>query len=158
MTPPVPDTPPLPAQPSLGMCYSASASPSPDHGPVATSDQSYFFQQTPYRSQYVSPSLPSLDPLDSGNNYVTATALSSAGPYDNLFSHPLSQSSSSSPMVTPADSPMVSTGLTLPFTATNDQFLDPSSSFAPAFSEQSAFGTGNMFTPSFDPSRTSSFR
>ncbi|KAI0717220.1 hypothetical protein C8T65DRAFT_707297 [Cerioporus squamosus] len=78
-------TSPLLSQSSIGIS-SASSSPVPDRAPAESPDQSYFIQQTTYRSHYLSPSL---DPLDGGNNYVTATALSSASTYDSLFSHPI---------------------------------------------------------------------
>ncbi|TFK86991.1 hypothetical protein K466DRAFT_646110 [Polyporus arcularius HHB13444] len=154
-TPPILDnmgTSPLLSQSSIGTPYSASSSPVPNRGAAESPEQSYFFPQTTYHSQFVSPSL---DPLDSGNNnYVTASTPSSASTYDRLFSHPHRQSTSSSPMITPLDSPMVSSGLTLPYSGTGDQFMGPSLSFAPSFSDQGAFEAGSFFTPSFDSSRS----
>ncbi|RPD78382.1 hypothetical protein L226DRAFT_568032 [Lentinus tigrinus ALCF2SS1-7] len=144
-------TPPLLSQSSASTSYSASSSPVPDRGSVASPDQTYFLQQTTtYRTQYVSPLL---EPLDGGNSYMTATALSSTGTYDSLFSSAHTQSTSSSPMITPSESPIVSSGLTLPFPSGGDQFLNPSSSFPSSFSQPSTYDAGSFFTPSLDSSR-----
>ncbi|KAI0743444.1 hypothetical protein C8Q80DRAFT_1272145 [Daedaleopsis nitida] len=145
-TPPIVDamgTPPHLSQ-SLSGPYSASSSPDPDSG----SDASYFYPHHTYsRSHYMGGSI---DPLDS--NYVGASALTSAGGYDNFISrhHPASATSSPSPLLsTPSDSPMSTHSMPLSYPPGGEQYIEPL--FQPSYPNQSAFGSGSVYS-SYDDS------
>ncbi|EJF57733.1 hypothetical protein DICSQDRAFT_140019 [Dichomitus squalens LYAD-421 SS1] len=147
ITPPIPEStsmPPHVPQASANSPYTAS--PTPDHTPSASPQQSYFYYQPIYHSpQYASTPL---DALDSNNSYAAATALSCAGSYDAFLAHAQPHSGASSPM------PMLSTsGARSPMPSDSASMAYPDSSQSlyqqHPYRGQSPYSSNNVYMTPF---------
>ncbi|KAM5530926.1 hypothetical protein V8D89_015416 [Ganoderma adspersum] len=120
-----------------------TTSSTPEHTPSTSPQQPYFHNQAAYHSpQYVPGSLDLLD-----NNYVAATALSSAGSYHSLLSHSHPHSDTSSPaptLRTGGVSPMASNPVSIPY------IDSPHALYQTPYSGQGAYGSGSVYVPSYD--------